>query len=49
MLFLPFSGLGTVDNYRNHLDAMDLTRVVMAPYEDHRATRRFEQVNFYSG
>ena len=49
MLFLPLSGLGTVDNYRNHLDALDLTRVVMAPYGDHRAARRFEQVNLYSG
>jgi len=43
------SGLGTVDNYKNHLDALDLTRVVMAPYGDHRATRRFEQVSLYSG
>ena len=49
MLFLPLSGLGTVDNYINHLDALDLTRVVMAPYGDHRAARRFEQVSLYSG
>jgi len=46
--FLPLSGLGTVDNYRNHLDALDLTRVVMAPYGDHRAARRFEQASLYS-
>ena len=25
--FLPLSGLGTVDNYKNYLDALDLTRV----------------------
>ena len=49
MLFLPLSGLGTVDNYRNHLDALDLTRVVMDPFGDHRATRWFEQVSLYSG
>jgi len=42
MFFLPLSGLGTVENYINHLDALDLTRVVMAPYRDHRAARRFE-------
>jgi len=47
--FLPLSGLGTMDNYINHLDALDLTRVVMAPYGDHCATRRFEQVSVYSG
>ena len=49
MLFLPLSDLGTVDNYRNHLDALDLTRVLMAPYGDHRAARQFEQVSLYSG
>ena len=38
-----------MDNYKNHLDAMDLTRVVIAPYGDHRAARRFEQVSLYSG
>jgi hypothetical protein len=36
MLFLPVHGLGTVDHYRNYLDALDLTRVVMAPYVVHR-------------
>jgi len=33
--FLPLSGLGIVDNYRNHLDALDLTRVAMTPYGEH--------------
>jgi len=49
MLFLPLSGLGTVDNYRNHLDALDLTRVVMAPYGEHRQAHQFERVSLYSG
>ena len=47
MLFLPLSGLDTVDNYRNHMDALDLTRIVMAPYGDHHAARWFEHVNLY--
>ena len=49
ILFLPLSGLGTVDNYRHHVDALDLTRVVMAPYGEHRKTRQFERVSLYSG
>jgi len=48
MLFLPLSGLGTVDNYRNHLDALDLTRVVMTPYGEHRQACQFERVSLYS-
>jgi len=46
MLFLPLSGLGTVDNYRNHKDGLDLTRVAMAPYGEHRQARQFERVSF---
>ena len=49
MLFLPLSGLGTVDNYRNYLDALDLTRVAMAPYGEHRQAHPFERVSLYSG
>jgi len=49
MLFVPLFGLGTPDNYRNHMDALDLTRVVMAPYGDHRQARPFERVSLYSG
>jgi len=48
MHFLPPSGLGTVDNYRNHLDALDLTRVVMARYGEHRQAHQFERVSLYS-
>jgi len=47
--FLPLSGLGTSDNYKNHLDALDLTRVVMAPYGDHRQARPFDRVSLYCG
>ncbi|XP_024630198.1 protein MAIN-LIKE 1-like [Medicago truncatula] len=39
----------TVDNYRNYLDALDLTRVVMTQYGVHRHTRQFERVGLYSG
>jgi len=49
MLFIPLSGLGTPDNYRNHLDVLDLTRVVIAPYGDHRQARPFDWVSLYSG
>jgi len=48
MLFLPLSGLGTPDNYRNRLDRLDLSGVVMAPYRDHREARPFEWVSLYS-
>ena len=47
MLFSPLSCLGTSDNYRNHLDALDLKRVVMAPYGDHRQACPFERVSLY--
>jgi hypothetical protein len=36
MLFVPLSGLRTTDNYRNLLDRLDLSDVVMAPYGEHR-------------
>jgi len=48
MLFLPLSGLGTPDNYKNHLDRLDLSGVVMGPYRDHCAARPFERVSLYS-
>jgi len=49
MLFIPLSGLGTPDNYINHLDKLDLSGVVMAPYGDHLQARPFERVSLYSG
>jgi len=36
MLLIPLHGLGTTDNYRNLLDRLYLTGVVMAPYGEHR-------------
>jgi len=48
MLFVPRSGLGTPDQYINHLDALNLTSVVMAPYGEHREARPFERVSLYS-
>jgi hypothetical protein len=47
--FFTMHGLGTVDNYKNYLDALDLTRVVMAAYVVHRQARQFERVSLYSG
>lgn len=35
MLFVPLFGLATPDNYINHLDRLDLSGVVMAPYDFH--------------
>ena len=49
MLFVPLAGLGTPDNYINHLDRLDLSGVVMAPYGDHCEARPFERVSLYSG
>jgi len=49
MLFVPLSGLGTTDNYKNILDRLDLSGVVMAPYGDHCQARPFERVSLYSG
>jgi len=49
MFFVPRSGLGTPDQYRNHLDGLDLSAVVMHPYKDHYQACPFEQINLYSG
>jgi len=49
MLFVPLSGLGTLDNYINHLDRLGLSGVVMAPYGEHRQARPFERVSLFSG
>jgi len=49
MPVVPLSGLSTTDNYRNLLDRLDLSGVVMAPYGDHRQVHPFDRVNLYSG
>ena len=45
---VPLYGLGTTDNYRNLLDRLDLSGVVMAPYGEHREAHLFERVSLYS-
>jgi len=49
MLFAPRMGLSTPDEYRAHMDALDLSGVVMTPYVEHRHACPFEQVSLYSG
>jgi len=49
MLFVPRIGLSTPDSYRAHMNALDLTDIVMTPYAEHRQTCPFERVNLYSG
>jgi len=49
MLFVPQAGLGTPDSYINHLDRLDLSVIVMAPYGEHRQACPFERVSLYSG
>jgi hypothetical protein len=45
MLFAPWVGLSTLDSYRGHLDALNLSGVVMTPYGEHRQTCPFERVS----
>jgi len=49
MLFVPHVGMSTPDEYRGHLDELDLLGVVMAPYGEHRQTCSFERISLYSG
>jgi len=49
MLFLPLSELCTIDNYRNLLDRLDLSGVVMALYGEHREACPFERVSLFIG
>ena len=49
MLCVQLSGLGTPDSYRNHLDKLNLSGVVIAPYGDNCEARQFERVSLYSG
>jgi len=49
MRFIPLSGLGKTDNYKNLLDRLDLSGVVMAPYGLHRQVRPFERVSLFTG
>jgi len=49
MLFILLSGLGTIDNYRNLLDRLDLSGVVMAPYGEYRQARPFDRIRLFTG
>jgi len=45
----PRVGFSTPDEYRGHLDALDLSGIIMAPYGGHRQACPFEWVSLYSG
>jgi len=49
MLFASRFGLSTPNSYIGHVDVLDLSGVVMAPYEEHREACPFEPVSLYSG
>lgn len=49
MFFEPRMCLSTPNEYRAHMDAMDPSGVVMAPYADHHEACPFERVSLYSG
>jgi len=48
MLFAPQMSLSTPYEYITHMDALDLSGVVMAPYTEHCEACPFERVNLYS-
>ena len=48
MLFVPLPGLGTPDNYKNHLDRLELSVVVMIPYGEHCEARPLERVSLFT-
>jgi hypothetical protein len=48
MLFIPLSGLATTDNYKNLLDRLDPSGVVMAPYGEHCQARPFDRVSLFT-
>ena len=49
MMYLPSRGTSTSDEYREHLDQLDLASVSMAPYVEHRHACSFVEVSLYSG
>jgi hypothetical protein len=49
MLFAPRMGLSTPDEYRKHMDMLDLSAVVMTPYVEHRVSCPFDRVSLYFG
>lgn len=49
MMYLPLRGMSTPDEYRQHMDQLDLMGVIMALYDEHSHACLFERVNIYSG
>ena len=49
MVFAPRMGFSTPDEYRTHMDALDLSAFVMASNAEHREACPFERVTLYSG
>ena len=49
MFFALRMGLSTLDEYRTHMDVLDLSTAVMTPYVEHRVSCPFERVSLYLG
>jgi len=49
MVFVPFRGMSTPDENRDHLDQLDLATVTVSSYVMHLAACPFEEVRLYSG
>jgi hypothetical protein len=47
--FCPFKGNKLPAGDRTKLDRMEVDEVTFCPYEDHRQTRPFEDISWYSG
>ncbi|CAJ2639984.1 unnamed protein product [Trifolium pratense] len=47
--FLPKKGQNNVEGYRSALDRMLTFDIHWNPYDNHRVTRPFEEISFYSG
>jgi len=49
MMFVSLRGMSAPDEYKEHLDQLDLASVVMTPYADHHHVCPFQEVNLHSG
>lgn len=49
LMYLLSRGLALPDKYKEHMDQLDLTGVIMSPYVEHCQTCLFERVNLYYG
>ncbi|MCI25722.1 putative IMP dehydrogenase/GMP reductase [Trifolium medium] len=47
--FYPLKGPKLPDEHRTTLDCMEVDEVTFCPYEDHRQTRPFEDISWYTG